>query len=294
MKNLIILLFGVFLFTFFAACEKEPTDTTPQTPYTFASSWGSLGTSNEFLNDPKKIVATDSFVFINDHGNGKIKKFDHNGLYLDALAFNNPFYIHDTLLYVVSNSNSNMLLAYNFNFSLVTSYTFPTALPSNGDISGKDKKALITMNTTSQPFLMSLDFDNLTTNSFGTLGTAALNFQWNGTFAVEYENGNYFVTDGGNYRVQKLDDSYSYLSEFNSTGHTVGNSPNVIKVNSEYIIVSNYNNASDEIDFYDRNTNSFLFGLEVGNYFKRSIATNQDKLFVLVDHPVTEVRVFSK
>jgi hypothetical protein len=294
MKHLTILLFGVFLFVFFAACEKEPTDNTPQSPYSYVTSWSSLGTSNEFLNNPKKIIATDSFVFVNDHGNGKIKKFDHNGLYLGALNFNNPFYIHDTLLYVISNTNSNDLLVYNFNLSLINSYTFPTALPTNGDIGGKDRKALITMSTTSQPFLMSLDFDNLTTNSFGTLGTAALNFQWNGAFAIDYDNGNYFVTDGGNYRVQQLDESYSYLSEFKTTEHSVLNSPNVIDVNSEYIIISNHNNGGDEIDFYDRNTNSFLFELEVESYFKQSISANQNKFFVLVDHPVTEVRVYSK
>ncbi len=265
-----------------------------QSPYIYTSSWGSLGTSNPSLNRPTKIVATDAYVFINDNGNGKLKKFDHNGVFLDALDFSNPFYVYDNLLYVVSDTNRNYLLAYDFNLNLVNSYLFPTALPTNGDISGNNQKALLTKNTTSQPFLMSLNLIALTTNSFGNLGTGALAFQWNGTFAVSYENGNYFVTDGGNYRVQKLDANYAYMAEYRTDNHSVLNSPNVMNVNADYTIISNYNNASDEVDFYDRNTNAFLFEMSIGSYFKRSIATNQNKLFILVDHPMTEVRVYTK
>lgn len=265
-----------------------------QSPYTFTTSWGTLGTSNSSLNRPRKIVATDNYVFIDDFDNGKLKKFDHNGTYLDALNFRNPFYIYDSLLYVISDTNSNYLLAYNFDLNLVNSYLFSTALPSNGDMSGSDQKALITRNTTSQPFLMSLNLVNQTNNSFGNLGTGPLTFQWNGNFVVDYENGDYFVTDGGNYRVQELDANYNYVTEFSTSGHSVLNSPNVIEVNGDYIIIANENNGGDQLDFYDRSNNAFLFEMNIGSSFNQSITTNQNKLFVLIDWPTTEVKVYTK
>jgi len=279
------------------ACEDDSSS-----PFTFTKSWGSLGTQDNQLNAARKIAATDEFLFINDVGNSKIKKFDHDGNFLAALDFSNPFYVFEERLYVVSDTNNTYLHKFDLNFNLVESFNFNSPIPSGDDISGNESRALITLTGTEEPFLTSLDFINLTQNSFGVLGTGDLSFQWNGSFNVVFENGNneipasYFVTDGGNFRVQELDEDFTYVSEFttNDAGRGVLNSPSAIDASQEYIAITNGNNSGDQIDFYDRQTNEFLFTHQVGDFFQKSVSFNGDNMFVLVDVPSIEVRIYNK
>lgn len=310
-KVILIVSTGLIFFTI--SCKKEKTEpTTPLaeeviapsvgSPYTAVTSWGTLGTSDNQLKSSRKISATDSFLFINDAGNAKIKKFDHDGNFLGSLNYSKSFYIYNDELFIVSDTNDTYLLKLDLNFNLINSYHFNSSIPSGNDISGNSSKAIITLGGNSQPFLMSLDFSSLSQNTFGNLGTGQLGFQWNGQFNLIFENGNsvigasYFVTDGGNKRIQELNQNFNFVSEFktNGQGKSVKNSPTIIAANIEYIAVTNGDNGGDQIDFYDRNTKEFLFTHDLGNSFKKSISFINDKMFVLVDYPSIEVRTFKK
>ena len=288
-----------------SSCKKEKEeviDSTVVSPFDVETSWGTLGTSDNQLNGSRKISATESFLFINDVGNSKIKKFDHEGNFLGALNYSRPFYIYNDKLYIVSNTDDTYLHMLDLNFNLVKSYHFDSSIPSGDDISGNSSKALITLGGSSEPFLMSLDFASLSQDTFGNLGTEELSFQSNGQFNLVCENGNsevktsFFITDGGNYRVQELDANFDFVSEFktNDEGKSVLNSPTVIDANLEYIAVTNGNNAGDQIDFYDRISKEFLFTHDLGDSFKQSISFVNNKMFVLVDYPSIEIRVYKK
>lgn len=314
MKKTIFILSAVLTLLTISCKKEEPEPTTPTneeeevidssaiSPFAIETNWGTLGTSDNQLNGARKISATDSFLFINDVGNSKVKKFDHEGNFLASLNYSKPFYIYNDEIYIVSDTNDTYLHKLDLNFNLVSSYHFNSSIPSGDDISGNSSKALITLGGSSEPFLMSLDFSSLSQNTFGNLGTGQLDFQWNGQFNLVCENGNfvvetsYFITDGGNYRVQELDENFNFVSEFktNDEGKSVLNSPTVIDANLEYIAVTNGNNGGDQIDFYNRVTKEFLFTQDLGDSFKQSISFIDNKMFVLVDYPSIEIRVYKK
>jgi len=305
-KN-VLLSFSILLLVVIGCKKKDtkieqPAPASPQSPYKSSTAWGKLGTSDNRLNNPEKIIATDSFVFINDDGNSKIKKFDHSGNFVSALSFSSPFYIYSNYLYVKSNLNDSCLIKFDLNFNQVATYKFPAEIPFlYYDITGNDKYALITLGNVTEPFLMKLNYALLQQTTLGMLGTGNLEFKSNGTSVAVYAPGNseiqpcYFVTDGGNYRIQQLDTSFNFIASINtkSDNTSVLNSPNIIEANTEHIIISNSNDAGDQIDFYDRKLRTFLYKLDLGGIFKTSISTNQNKLFILTgDEPM--VKVFTK
>lgn len=267
---------------------------TPQ--FTFVNEWTGSGGTGISLYSPKKLIATENFVFIDDEGNSRIKKFDLSGSYLDELPFSNPFYIFNDHLFVISSANAFELLKYDFNFTLISTYTFSTSLASVHDISGNDTVAIVSDKFSTQPYMKYIDISNLTVTSFGNEGSADLEFSSNGWFASKYFGGDFYLTDNGNYRVQTLSGSGLFESKFatNGSNSEMQNSPSVIDVNDDFIAVSNGNNAGDGIYFYDRATETFQNNLEMPGYMQQSISFKGDSIYVLVTYPSDAIRLYKK
>jgi hypothetical protein len=293
MQKLLLILICSLVIT--SSCRKPKDEEDPKdAPFEFLSEWGELGTADNQLNQPEKLVVASDHIFIYDRGNKKIKKFTPSGNFVAAISSKESFYIFGNSLFAIDFDNDSIINKYNLNLENIANYKLPEPLRWFDDIAGNDQSALITTGGTEEPFLKKIDYTNLTTQDFGKLGTGNLQFKWNGKFAVDFSNNKYYITDGNN-RIQVLNKNYQFEGSIATYSQANGflNSPETVAVSSEYIVFAASHNSSDAIMFYNPTDLSFMYRLNVNGPFKRSLDIEGDKLFILADSPL-KVMIYQK
>ncbi|MBR08328.1 MAG: hypothetical protein CMP48_11720 [Rickettsiales bacterium] len=268
----------------------------------FDSSWGSYGNDDDEIDMDSNggiIKVTESHVFI--AGRAGVKKFTTSGDYVAHIEATYPkFYIYEDYVYMATSDYNSGIVKMDMNLVPVDSIDFGEDLDlySCSSIDGNDTQALIAYSRVDDGPVEMLHFNEGDTSitQISDIGEDPLEFKWNGTVAIDLFEGNYYVTDNGNNRVQIISTSGSFVDDFytDAEERTVYNGPNLIEVTESYIFVGNLNNAGDEIDVYDRSSLELVTSLEIGNQlFKSGFAFNSTRLFVLSNYPDVEVLVFT-
>lgn len=153
-------------------------------PYTLVHSWGEKGSGPGQLNDPTGIAVTDSEVFVSDARNGRIQVFDHEGLFRRE-------------------------------FGTEGNYVGELGRPMNLTIHNEKLYVPEYMNDRIQVF--SLAGEPL--EVIGAAGEEPGHFNAPGGVAVA-DNGDLFVADFYNHRVQHLRADGSFVKQWGTTGET--------------------------------------------------------------------------
>lgn len=254
----------IFLFTgiiFTTSCKKETTET-PK--YEFVKEWGQLGIGQGQFNDPTKIEVTKDFLFINDRLNNEIMKFDKDGLFISQLDFSSPFYIYNDTLYVLNPNDNNIIKKYDLDFNFISEMVCNTDFEGVEEFTGNADYALATTYFDTC-FLIGINYKTNEIIRTGTLGTDALEFNWNGNLIPSLYNNQFIITDPDNNRIQIVNKNLEYVTEFVTDPESEYH-PNVMAINSKYIAASNSNSGQGELHFYDITNYKKQFTIEIDGF----------------------------
>ena len=237
----------------------------------FASSFGSYGTSSGQFKNVINVYA-DQFgnVFVADTDNNRIQKFDQNGNFISAIGtlgtgneqFNRPTSaVSDRAgnLYVIDSANNrvekfdslgNFVLQWSLCSSNCHPYMFNMAIDENDAIYITDQYSDI---------IRKYDTIGELITSWGGSGSG------NGQFLNQYSNnyfgiavnsfGDVYVTDSGNYRIQKFDSNGNFIKSFDIQNSSTNFNPASIAIDSlNNVYVLDYTN--NVVQVFDKNENS--------------------------------------
>jgi hypothetical protein len=237
---------GDFSFTYTIAYK---TKTTYQEKYEFVTKWGSYGTGDGEFNNPSGIaVDSNGYIYVADTYNHRIQKFDSGrnfvtkwGSYGSGVnQFNTPYSIavdSSNYLYVADSGNDRVQKcdsSGNFVGNWGSSGTGDSqfddsaavAIDSSGNVYVVD-----TFNHRIQKFTSNGGFlgwwgrDNLGSTGWhgpgfgrtGAQGSGDGEFSWPRGIAVDSLD-NVYVTDQGNFRIQKFTSSGTFVTKWGSEG----------------------------------------------------------------------------
>lgn len=303
-KTIILIVSIIFAFN---SCKKDIPEETETKPYKLVSSWGVYGTDSNQLLKPNLIVAFGDYIFINDDGVNKIKKFDEDGNFISELGFDGDididyFYIFNDFLYIVNPLNTTQISKYDLDFNFIQNYTFSVSLKNMYDhiygIAGNDKQALISFFENEKPCLKNVNFTNLEIVEFGALGIGNLQFNEWARLNITYDNNLYYIADEGNKRVQIVDTNSTYVNEI-STVDKLLNGPSFIAFTNDQIVLAAGYSSSEEICFYKKPNYTFDFSIDQfindeDSYINYGITLTETKLFVLTQETTNMIKVYVK
>jgi len=243
-KILVLLLASMFLFAgqSFADLNYQDIDLkilgSLGTPPAFVKAWGTEGSGNGQFISPSEI-ATDSSgnVYVVDLGNQRIEKFTSDGTYQSQWPCGSTLSIpsgitidnKDRIIVVLGNlehDTPGAVLVTNTNGAMLNSMTLSSnnqelneelAYP-HGVAAGQGWDVFVATNYHVVKYNSS-NFNPIT--SWGGQGSGNGKFYGINGIAVD-SNGNVYVIEGANHRVQKFDSNGNYLTQWGSEGSGPG------------------------------------------------------------------------
>ncbi len=221
----------------------------------FISKWGSVGSADGQLDNPSGITFdADGNLDVSDTYNNRIEKFDTNGAFLSKWG--------------TSGSGEGM-------------FSFPSGLTNVGDyIYVAD-----TMNHRIEKF----DRGGAFISAWGSLGSETGNLNHPEGIAVD-TNGQVYVVDSGNFRIQKYNYSYCFANNLAAGQSLSGNmatdqSGNVYAVDSLGKTIRKMDSAGNLLDSWPKSNATYSFGLLKG------ISIDKDGNVYTVDGTTNILRV---
>lgn len=212
------------------------------------------------LDDPQGItVSAGGNLFITDPGKSKnpIRQYDLSGKFVPPSSNANEFSgvskpydiaVLRTGIFSVVSAGNNTVRFYSQNgvTKIHELNKFSSGLRGIA-VDGNDNVYVIDANAPAGQVIQKFDSTGNRVLTFGSIGTSRQGgFFSNPTdLAIDNRNGEIYVVDSGNNRVQRFNHDGSFLSDFGAMGDGNGkfNSPNSIAIDKEgYIYVSDTNN----------------------------------------------------
>ena len=233
----------------------------------FVKKWGTEGTGNGQFKNPVDVAVYGNYVYVLDHNNARVQKFDRDGNYISqwgsfgsgdsqfkypqsiAVDSSGNVYVGDTNNACVKkfDGNGNYLSKFGSGGSGDGQFdpVCGVDIDNNGYIYVADA-----YNHRIQKFTNNGTFEA----KWGTLGSG------NGQFRTPWEavpdsNGNVYVADRDNYRVQKFTSTGTFVSKWGSYGTGNGEFKMILRLaidSNSNIYVSEQENYRIQVFFNDR------------------------------------------
>jgi len=192
-------------------------------------SWGSIGSSDQKLQNPSGIFVDARNVHVADKGNGRIVTYDTDGNFLgfwgtsdiDSQSLRNP---DDIVLdsfgtFFIADTGWNKILKFDefgkFVGEIKSLQTAAAKFSGSNSIISDDNMIFILV-TKDNRILQFVNEGNFV-KSFGTTGEDDGKFLNPNSLAID-KHGSLFVADSGNHRIQVLDQNGKFLTKWGSFG----------------------------------------------------------------------------
>jgi DNA-binding beta-propeller fold protein YncE len=222
---------------------------------TFITKWGSSGTADGQFGGPEGIAVDSSgSVYVADRGNDRVQKFDSDGTFITKWGssgtadgqFGGPYGIGPNAVAVdsktgnvyVADPGNDRVQKFDSNGTFITKWgSSGTAdrqflLPEGVAVDSKTGNVYVTQSINDR--VQKFDSNGTFITKWGSQGTTIGLLKGgsaNGQFssfnrqqdvAVDSKTGNVYVTDPGNYRIQKFDSNGTFITTWGSHGSANG------------------------------------------------------------------------
>jgi DNA-binding beta-propeller fold protein YncE len=199
---------------------------------TFATSWGSRGHGPGEFEEPRGVaVSLQGTVYVADTGNGRLQVFDETGEFLDEWGegiLGEPFDVsvgRDGRVYVVDTEH-DCLFVFSREGHFEERWGEQWALfdPRGLDV---DQQGYVYVANTGGNVIIKVSPDGEVLASFGTAGSGPGSLSQPTDVAVD-DDGNLYVVDSENERIQVLDRDGGYLREWPIPPANTFDSPHLV------------------------------------------------------------------
>ena len=191
--------------------------------------WGSVGTTDGQLKNPSGIFVDAKHVHVADKGNSRIVTFDKNGNFeriwgnsgIESQSLRSPedVAVDSSGIYLVSDSGWNKVLKFDqvgkYAGKIESLQTAAAKFSITNSIVSDENRLLILV--TKDNRILQFTSNGEFVKSFGTTGEDNGKFLNPNSLAFD-ANGNIFVADSGNHRIQVLDPNGKFLNKWGTFG----------------------------------------------------------------------------
>ena len=191
--------------------------------------WGSVGSTEGQLKNPSGIFVDAKYVHVADKGNSRIVTFDKNGNFeriwgnsgIESQSLRSPedVAVDSSGIYLVTDSGWNKILKFDqvgeYAGKIESIQTAAAKFSATNSIISDENRLLILV--TKDNRILQFTNNGEFVKSFGTTGEDNGKFLNPNSFAFD-ANGNIFVADSGNHRIQVIDSNGKFLNKWGTFG----------------------------------------------------------------------------